>query len=181
MKMMKKLMAVALAGVMALTLLAGCGNPYALTEKELLNALTDLSPVTLENGTENGAKATLKAADNADAAKVMQALALVGQDPEDRNFDLLHAANWQTVLNIQDGECVRIAYKKVTEIKSETLNKLQNLMYASDLLDSVKPVTNKMPKDGAEATVSVKIGKIGDAEYIVMVLRTSDTMITIIH
>ena len=175
MKMMKKLMAVALAGVMALTLLAGCGNPYALTEKELLNALTDLSPVTLDENT----KVTLKAADNTDAAKVMQALA--EKDLEDRDFILPSAANWQTVLNIQDDECVGIAYKKVTEIKSETLNKLQNLVYASDLLDSVKPVTNKMPKDGAEATVSVKIGKIGDAEYIVMVLRTSDTMITIIH
>ena len=174
MKMMKKLMAVALAGVMALTLLAGCGNPYALTEKELLNALTDLSPTTLGSN-----KVTLKAADNTDAAKVMQALA--EKDLEDRDFILPSAANWQTVLNIQDDECVGIAYKKVTEIKSETLNKLQNLVYASDLLDSVKPVTNKMPKDGAEATVSVKIGKIGDAEYIVMVLRTSDTMITIIH
>ena len=171
MKMMKKLMAVALAGVMALTLLAGCGNPYALTEKELLNALTDLSPVTLDENT----KVTLKAADNTDAAKVMQALA--EKDLEDRDFILPSAANWQTVLNIQDDECVGIAYKKVTEIKSETLNKLQNLVYASDLLDSVKPVTNKMPKDGAEATVSVKIGKIGDAEYIVMVLRTSDTII----
>lgn len=175
MKMMKKLMAVALAGVMALTLLAGCGNPYALTEKELLNALTDLSPVTLDENT----KVTLKAADNTDAAKVMQALA--EKDLEDRDFILQNAANWQTVLNIKDDECVGIAYKKVTEIKSETLNKLQNLVYASDLLDSVKPVTRVMPKDGAEATVSVKIGKIGDAEYIVMVLRTSDTMITIIH
>ena len=171
MKMMKKLMAVALAGVMALTLLAGCGNPYALTEKELLNALTDLSPVTLDENT----KVTLKAADNTDAAKVMQALA--EKDLEDRDFILPSAANWQTVLNIQDDECVGIAYKKVTEIKSETLNKLQNLVYASDLLDSVTPVTSVMPEDGAEATVSVKIGKIGDAEYVVMVLRTSDTII----
>ena len=170
MKMMKKLMAVALAGVMALTLLAGCGNPYALTEKELLNALTDLSPITLGSN-----KVTLKAADNTDAAAVMQALA--GKDLEARDFYLETAANWQTVLNIKDDECVGIAYKKVTEIKSETLNKLQNLVYASDLLDSVKNVTNVGPRDGAEATVSVKIGKIGDAEYIVMVLRTSDTII----
>ncbi len=175
MKMMKKLMAVALAGVMALTLLAGCGNPYALTEKELLNALTDLSPITLDHRTENGAKVTLKAADNTDAAKVMQALA--EKDLEDRDFILQNAANWKTVLNIQEGECVGIAYEKVTEIKSETLNKLQNLVHARNLLHSVKPVTSVMPKDGAEATVSVKIGKIGDAEYIVMVLRTSDTII----
>ena len=175
MKMMKKLMAVALAGVMALTLLAGCGNPYALTEKELLNALTDVSPVTLDNGTEDGAKVTLKAADNTDAAKVMQALA--EQDPESRDFYLQDAADWQTVLNIKDDECVGIAYKKVTEIKSETMNKLQNLRYATGLLGSVKPVTSARPNDGAEATVSVKIGKIGDAEYIVMVLRTTDTII----
>ena len=170
MKMMKKLMAVALAGVMALTLLAGCGNPYALTEKELLNALTDLSPTTLGSN-----KVTLKAADNTDAAKVMQALD--GQDPEDRNFYLQNAADWPAVLNIKENECVGIAYEKVTEIKSETLNKMQNLIYASDLLDKVKNVTNVGPRDGAEATVSVKIGKIGDAEYIVMVLRTSDTII----
>ena len=170
MKMMKKLMAVALAGVMALTLLAGCGNPYALTEKELLNALTDLSPITLGSN-----KVTLKAADNTDAAAVMQALD--GKNLEDHDFILQNAANWKDVLNIKDDECVGIAYKKVTEIKSETLNKMQNLMYASDLLDSVKRVTSAVPKDGAEATVSVKIGKIGDAEYIVMVLRTSDTII----
>ena len=170
MKMMKKLMAVALAGVMALTLLAGCGNPYALTEKELLNALTDLSPTTLGSN-----KVTLKAADNTDAAAVMQALD--GKNLEDRDFYLETAANWQTVLDIKDDECVGIAYKKVTEIKSETLNKMQNLIYASDLLDSVKRVTSAVLEDGAEATVSVKIGKIGDAGYIVMVLRTSDTII----
>ena len=170
MKMMKKLMAVALAGVMALTLLAGCGNPYALTEKELLNALTDLSPITLGSN-----KVTLKAADNTDAAAVMQALD--GKNLEDRDFYLETAANWKAVLNIKEDECVGIAYEKVTEIKSETLNKMQNLIYASDLLDKVKNVTNVGPRDGAEATVSVKIGKIGDAEYIVMVLRTSDTII----
>ena len=88
MKMMKKLMAVALAGVMALTLLAGCGNPYALTEKELLNALTDLSPITLGSN-----KVTLKAADNTDAAAVMQALD--GKDLENRDFYLETAADWQ--------------------------------------------------------------------------------------
>ena len=170
MKMMKKLMAVALAGVMALTLLAGCGNPYALTEKELLNALTDLSPITLGSN-----KVTLKAADNTDAAAVVQALD--GKNLEDHDFILQNAANWKDVLNIKENECVGIAYEKVTEIKSETLNKMQNLIYASDLLDKVKNVTTAMPKDGAEATVSVKIGKIGDAEYIVMVLRTSDTII----
>ena len=169
MKMMKKLMAVALAGVMALTLLAGCGNPYALTEKELLNALTDLSPITLGSN-----KVTLKAADNTDAAAVMQALD--GKNLEDHDFILQNAANWKDVLNIKENECVGIAYEKVTEIKSETLNKMQNLIYASDLLDKVKNVTNAGPRDGAEATVSVKIGKIGDAEYIVMVLRTSDTI-----
>ena len=170
MKMMKKLMAVALAGVMALTLLAGCGNPYALTEKELLNALTDLSPTTLGSN-----KVTLKAADNTDAAAVMQALD--GKNLEDHDFILQNAANWKDVLNIKENECVGIAYEKVTEIKSETLNKMQNLIYASDLLDKVKNVTNAVLEDGAEATVSVKIGKIGDAEYIVMVLRTTDTII----
>lgn len=165
MKMMKKLMAVALAGVMALTLLAGCGNPYALTEKELLNALTDVSPVTLNNG----AKVTLKAADNTDAAKVMQALA--GKDLEADDFILQNAADWETVLSIKDEEAVGISCVKVTEVKSETMNKLQNLGYASTLVRGIQGVSESAPKNGSEGTVSVKIGKIGDAEYIVMVLR----------
>ena len=47
MKMFKKLMAVALAGVMALTLLAGCANKIVpVSEKEILACITDSNPAS---------------------------------------------------------------------------------------------------------------------------------------
>lgn len=42
MKLLKKLLAVALAGVLALTMLAGCSDSTALNEKDFVEALNDL-------------------------------------------------------------------------------------------------------------------------------------------
>ena len=42
MKLLKKLLAVALAGVLALTMLAGCSDSAALNEKDFVEALNDL-------------------------------------------------------------------------------------------------------------------------------------------
>lgn len=50
MKMFKKLMAIALVGVMALSMLTGCAIGDAVHEKQLLNALNDAGTTTKVNG-----------------------------------------------------------------------------------------------------------------------------------
>ena len=50
MKMFKKLMAIALVGVMALSMLTGCAIGDAVQEKQLLNALNDAGTTTKVKG-----------------------------------------------------------------------------------------------------------------------------------
>ena len=83
MKMFKKLMAVALAGVMALTLLAGCANKIVpVSEKEILACITDSNPVSYP-GKDGVVKITLKGAEEADAVKALKVL----QDYKEANKD----------------------------------------------------------------------------------------------
>ena len=84
MKMFKKLMAVALAGVMALVVLTGCAS-NAVSTKEIMANITDNNPVSIW-----GRSVTLKSAAEDDAVKVMQILqaykAAHKDAEEDRDF-----------------------------------------------------------------------------------------------
>ena len=135
MKMMKKLMAVALAGVMALTLLAGCGNPYALSVKEIMNYIEDENPVELDEGT----RVTLKAAADTDAVTLAGLLndaitAEANQGLHERQIlEQCHDA-LQGRLATQDDEYVAASYMKVPATESETLKKLMNSQAAFSLI-----------------------------------------------
>ena len=129
MKMMKKLMAVALAGVMALTLLAGCGNPYALSVKEIMNYIEDENPVVLDYNRREP-RVTLKAAADTDAVTLAGLLndAITAEDNQRRSeTEILRQCQTvlQEKLTPQDGEYVAASYVKVPAAESEEADELQ--------------------------------------------------------
>lgn len=176
MKMMKKLMAVALAGVMALTLLAGCGNPYALSVKEIMNYIEDENPVVLDYNRRKPS-VTLKAAADTDAVTLAGLLndAITAEDNQRRSeTEILRQC--QTVLEEklppQDGEYVAASYVKVPAAESETIKKLTNYSVATSLINNKIQLSDASAEDGSEGTISICIRKIGNTDYVFAVIRT---------
>lgn len=179
MKMFKKLMAVALAGVMALTLLAGCANKIVpVSEKEVLALITDSNPITY--GKE---KVTLKGADETAAVKALKVI----QDYKEANKDaeivndsgyinhtsfMGYATELQKELNVTDEtkELVLLSCTKVEDYQSQSMQEMHNYELFRRLTGSGLQVNSahKVLKSG-EGTISLKIGKIGDENYIVAV------------
>ena len=172
MKMMKKLMAVALAGVMALTLLAGCGNPYALSVKEIMNYIEDENPVELDEGT----RVTLKAAADTDAVTLAGLLneAITAEDNQRRSeTEILRQCQAALKEKLQkEGEYVAASYVKVPATESETLKKWTNHEMAYRLIYYRVQLSDVSAKDGSEGTISICIRKIGDTNYVFAVIRT---------
>ena len=167
MKMFKKLMAVALAGVMALVVLTGCAS-NAVSTKEIMANITDNNPVSIR-----GRSVTLKSAAEDDAVKVMQILqaykAAHKDAEEDRDFapclpDIMEK------LDIKEDEYVGISRVKIETYQSKTIKEMQNAQIASALTapQTLRPGNFE---DGAEGTISMKIDKIGDDTYIIAVIR----------
>ena len=167
MKMFKKLMAVALAGVMALVVLTGCAS-NAVSTKEIMANITDNNPVSIR-----GRSVTLKSAAEDDAVKVMQILqaykAAHKDAEEDRDFapclpDIMEK------LDIKETEYVGISRVKIETYQSKTIKEMQNAQIASALTapQTLRPGNFE---DGAEGTISMKIDKIGDDTYIIAVIR----------
>ena len=174
MKMMKKLMAVALAGVMALTLLAGCGNPYALSVKEIMNYIEDENPVELDEGT----RVTLKAAADPDAVTLAELLndaitAEANQGLHEMEILSQRHVALQGRLATKDDEYVAASYMKVPATESETLKKLMNSQVAFSLIYNNKvQLSAASAEDGSEGTISICIRKIGNTNYVFAVIRT---------
>ena len=167
MKMFKKLMAVALAGVMALVVLTGCAS-NAVSTKEIMANITDNNPVSIRDRS-----VTLKSAAEDDAVKVMQILqaykAAHKDAEEDRDFapclpDIMEK------LDIKENEYVGISRVKIETYQSKTIKEMQNAQIASALTapQTLRPGNFE---DGAEGTISMKIDKIGDDTYIIAVIR----------
>lgn len=178
MKMMKKLMAVALAGVMALTLLAGCGNPYALSVKEIMNYIEDENPVVLrDSDTNTEARVTLKAAADTDAVTLAGLLneAITAEENQGKHeVEILEQcqAALQGQLATQDDEYVAVSYVRVPATESETLKKLTNSLVASSLIYNNIQLSDAFAEDGSEGTISICTRKIGDTNYVFAVIRT---------
>ena len=172
MKMMKKLMAVALAGVMALTLLAGCGNPYA---KEIMNYIEDENPVVLDYNRRKPS-VTLKAAADTDAVTLAGLLndAITAEDNQRRSeTEILRQCQAALKEKLQkEGEYVAASYVKVPATESETLKKWTNHEMAYRLIYYRVQLSDVSAKDGSEGTISICIRKIGDTNYVFAVIRT---------
>ena len=162
MKMFKKLMAVALAGVMALTVLTGCAG--TINKKEYVNVLNDLIKVsgkdyTVEQGSDKLAKEVLAKVEvyaenhnrgerytkTAVAYEVLQALT----DTDGHDYADIKAI-------VPDGakDQYTLMWTQLTDYESKAFK------------------LNEVDEDklGTTATASIATQKIGEATFLVIVL-----------
>lgn len=176
MKMFKKLMAVALAGVMALVVLTGCASDAAKT-KEILNILIDGNPVRAA-----GIDVNLSAAKtNDDAVKVMNALQAYQAEHKDANIDqIIASTDYAKALDVANTtDTFAVGFTDVPDYQSKTMQEKQAYTVASGLKTSLgysgaiaKDASVKAAlKNGMDATASLVVDKIGDKTYAVVVVR----------
>ena len=171
MKMFKKLMAVALAGVMALVVLTGCAS-NAVSTKEIMANITDNNPVSICVN-QVVKRVTLKSAAEDDAVKVMQILQTykaAHKDAEGYSDFVSCRREIKEKLNMKENEYVGISAVKIETYQSKTIKEMQNAQIASELTNP-ETLQGGNFKDGAEGTISMKIDKIGDDTYIIAVIR----------
>ncbi len=174
MKMMKKLMAVALAGVMALTLLAGCGS--MIEEKEIVACLSDAYKGWTGKSISMTAASSDEAVKAASTLKEFQAEhpeetieSMLGSDGT--AFNVLRAA--LKADNETDG--IVVSYAKLEEYQSKLYSERKNMVIASELMGNVETVYATFnPWTAEEATVSLTVEKFGDDNYVIAVVRLKE-------
>ena len=181
MKMFKKLMAVALAGVMALVVLTGCAS-NAVKTKEILANLNDMGQ----------GKFTLEDAGEADAAKAIEVLKefkakeaykdktvedMIGYyniDGELRAKDQAVAEALKAKLVVTAGsEDVVVSYAKVNDYKSATFTEAQYKLMAYQLDQNGMPIDVVLGDTKDTGKISMKVDTIGDDTYVIAVIRVA--------
>lgn len=179
MKMFKKLMAVALAGVMALTVLTGCAG--TINKKEYVNVLNDMIKVsgkdyTVEQGSDKLAKEVLAKvevyAENHNRGEMNTKTAVA--------YDVLQGL---THGNGDDADIAAIVPKDAkdqytlmwTQLNDYESKAFKNNESAVNVIRMAMGNTcelNEIDKDklGTTATASIAAQKIGDATFLVIVL-----------
>lgn len=168
MKMFKKLMAVALAGVMALVVLTGCAS-NAVSTKEILACINDTAArhvnvkfVAAQNDDE--AKAAMKIFQTYKAEHKEAEIEEVFNNSLEKVAEQLKAR-----ANTKENICV--GYAKVDELTSQSLKERQNKDLAEKLLHNMKSLNYRTWKNDATGTISMQMDKIGDDTYIVAVIH----------
>lgn len=161
MKLFKRLLAVALAGVLALTVLTGCGG---INQKELAAILGDMDGVTYQNiGEEEANKAF---------AAIQEAYPKLSESQQ-KNFQVFFVNDaLKTALGIQNDtkEWYRVSFAKMEEFSSEYLK--QHDVYALAMLvrsNSVGFGGTREPSN--QGTISMKSVQFNGAEYLVVVTK----------
>lgn len=172
MKLFKKLMAVALAGAMALAVLTGCAA--TLDKRELIAYLNDTnSGVTFTDAGAKQAEALIskiKAAyDNAEDKAAFDPMdALFGADSEEEYQSKLDAARSAVGVKEDDLDRCEVRIGKMKELKGQMNKELADVT----LFESVRPI---MLAYGAgpysdHGTISLSYVTLGDTEYFVAVV-----------
>ena len=178
MKFLKKLLAIALAGVLALTMLTGCAQ--SVNEKQLVDALNDLHYLsrydidTIVQGDNKLAKQVLgeiktyitthpQAGPNADAVFEMY-----GHGKN--NFP----ASSFTDITKDSKDAYYYTYMRLNEFQSKEFSENRTAQIAQLLAykDSLRPLNDvDLDPDNFEttATASIATDKIGDYEYLVII------------
>ena len=181
MKLLKKLLAVTLAGVLALTMLTGCAQ--SVNEKELVDALNDLHFLsdygvdTIEKGDSKQAKQVLTNIKNFIATHPSYPYNaqeyLYNYDDYMRDFD----AYFDNIVPKETNDAYHIAYLRMDEYQSKEFSKnrtafIAQLLYKSDNCYTLN--WRNIDLDNPEnfettATASIATDKIGDYEYLVII------------
>ena len=170
MKMLKKLMAVALAGVMALVVLTGCAGS-AIKTKEILANLKDLT----------GGEYTLEDVGEADAQKVAAVVKEFKAKEEYKDTkveNLIHEDAVKEKLKAElvpadNKDYVGVSYAKVEDYQSKYYTKALYNIIANDLNDHEMDLANSAGELGDTDKVSLCVAEIGDDTYVFEVIRTA--------
>ena len=194
MKLFKKVLAAALAGVLALSVLTGCNNSAATVT--MVDALNDWSKVygegiTFEKGNEdlqNQVNALVKIVDEVgkdikfgDAKDFYEIYDIVMNDPA----VLKELGAWAkpfTKANIGDGSPLyRYGFADISLTLSAS-NKNKNIYYANQLVMNSRDINapdeewNRGERNwnyGSEAAVAVATGEINGKKYMVVLFQTT--------
>lgn len=180
MKLLKKLLAVTLAGVLALTMLTGCGQ--SVNEKQLVDALNDLHYLAYANHEETGVK-TIVQGDNKLATQVLGEIkTYVSSHPNpgynaDAIFDMYgssYLSDSFTDITKDSKDAYYYTYMRLDEFQSKEFSKNKTAFIATNLYNRRSAtLLNDIDFDPdnfeTTATASIATDKIGDYEYLVII------------
>lgn len=175
MKMFKKLMAVALAGVMALVVLTGCAA--SVNKKELVALLSDMNSF-------GGRKVEYKETSKDQANKVIELVQKVYNNTKDEdkaNFDPMNALyskeddNYPEVekaLGIDDKteDKYSFAIVELRKYSSQYNQDHATMALAKDVMQA-RDSLNDVDAKGNNGTVSINTVTLGSTEYLVVVFK----------
>ena len=196
MKMAKKFLAVALAGVLALSVLTGCGA--SVKSKDIADALTKMGvKVEQDDGVDKAAEETLaaieaivNAPDNAAKPDTDTGKITLDNAVELRNGKIIKINNALTDLNYavkkalglcayNDPNATAAQKKNITKHVKVALVKTENAtkdasLQAARVKDGLVPVYNVVPGSTQKYAESGKLGsaKTSDGKYILVVIVT---------
>ena len=188
MKMAKKFLAVALAGVLALSVLTGCGD--SVKSKDIADSLTKMGvKVEQDDGVDATAKETLKAIEaiinsetNTGADKITLDNAVskaTGRVIKDYNISnipdavkkalgLFTGTGATAADKENDGKKVQVALVNIENAKKDAS------LQAALVRDSLVPANNVVPSSNRKYVEPSKLGsaKTSDCKYILVVIVT---------
>ena len=180
MKMFKKLMAVALAGVMALTVLTGCAG--TINKKEYVNVLNDLIKVsgkdyTVEQGSDKLAKEVLAKvevyAENHNRGEMRTKTAVAYDVLQDLTYRGVDDADIIKAI-VPDGakDQYTLMWTQLNDYESKAFKNNESAVNVIRMAMGNSCELNEVDEDklSTTATASIATQKIGEATFLVIVL-----------
>lgn len=179
MKMFKKLMAVALAGVMALTVLTGCAG--TVNEKDTIACLNDTKALAEYN------VKTIEAGDSALAKEALSKVKTYAESHANKYetevayaTDALVSLKWhgdnhdaagiiKAIVPDKTEDAYYLAFAIVPEYKSKEMQNQRDYMTAQELEDHIVKLNGVTENLGDKAVASIASTKIGDETFVVVV------------
>lgn len=177
MKMFKKLMAVALAGVMALTVLTGCAG--TINKKEYVNVMNDLLKVsgedyTVEQGSDKLAKEVLAKvevyAENHNRGERYTKTAVAYEVLQ--NLNHRDPADIKAIVPKDAKDQYTLMWTQLNDYESKAFKNNESAMNVMKMAMGNRCELNEVDEDklGTTATASIATQKIGEATFLVIVL-----------
>lgn len=190
MKLFKKVMAIALASVLALSVLTGCGGKDGLgfSSSSLANTMEDIIAgwgmkitITADSSMDAQAKSLAEF-----AAEQTKDMTLTPEEIDNMLYDN-HGGQTATMKMLNQkfniapvSETNPMYFIGFAEISDKlTSNETKNVYYAKELAGQMIPMNDPdgewdAKEDGAKASLGTATAKIAGREYLVMLLKTSD-------
>lgn len=181
MKMFKKLMAIALAGVMALAVLTGCGT--SVNEKEIIRIFNDtLKTMAAEQAmAEKDVKIYSVKADSGMKEKAQSVAKIMATDVKEDSTWMTQwedAKKWEEIQKAVAGNDTTnhywVGFAPKVKYDSKLYNTLDSGIDALSIIKNIKPIsmnTEYEPVDGAVSLIGFADTTINGVTYTVAVIK----------